>query len=96
MALQDLFPNSAHVDQVGLGSSYDREVWEYARANDYTLVSKDSDFHEMSILHGYPPKVIWIKRGNCSSKQIELLLRNQAAKIKTMLDDPETAFVILL
>jgi predicted nuclease of predicted toxin-antitoxin system len=61
-ALMDVFPDSAHVDRVGLSSSNDDIVWEYARQNDFTLVSKDSDFHEKSLLHGCPPKVIWISR----------------------------------
>ena len=31
--LTDLYPNSAHVDTLGLGTSSDRDVWEYARLN---------------------------------------------------------------
>ena len=61
-----------------------------------TLVSKDSDFHEKSLLYGYPPKVIWIKRGNCTNKQIEMILRNQSEPIQTLRNDPEAAFLILL
>lgn len=94
--LADIFPDSAHVHRLGLGSAADREVWDYAREHGYTLVSKDSDFHEMSLLHGYPPKVVWIKRGNCSNKQIELILRNKAPHIETLLKDPEAAFLLLL
>lgn len=96
MALNDVFPDSAHVDRVGLGGASDREVWEYARDNGYTLISKDSDFQEMSLLHGYPPKVIWLKRGNCTNKQIELILRNKSAQIAELLDDPEAALLLLL
>lgn len=95
-ALADVFPDSAHVHRVGLDSVPDREVWDYARVHGYTLVSKDSDFHELSLLRGYPPKVVWIKRGNCSNKQIELILRNKAAHIETLLEDKEAAFLLLL
>lgn len=95
-ALADVFPDSAHVDRVGLGSANDSTVWEYARQHGFTLVSKDSDFHEKSLLHGYPPKVIWIKRGNCANKQIEMLLRNKAEQINAMINDSEAAFLILL
>ncbi|MDI3258473.1 MAG: DUF5615 family PIN-like protein [Sinobacteraceae bacterium] len=95
-ALADVFPDSAHVHQVGLGSASDDAVWEYARGHGYALVSKDSDFHEMSLLRGYPPKVIWLRRGNCSTKQIETALRNQISQIETLQNDPEAAFLLLL
>lgn len=95
-ALVDIFPDSAHVDRVGLGGADDNQVWCYARQYGFTLVSKDSDFHEKSLLQGYPPKVIWIKRGNCTNKQIEMMLRNKAEQINVMLNDPEAAFLILL
>lgn len=95
-ALADLFPDSQHVDRIGLGGATDNEVWEHAHQHGFTLVSKDSDFHEKSVLHGYPPKVVWIKRGNCTNKQIEMILRNKAEQIKALLNDPETAFLILL
>lgn len=95
-ALSDKFPDSCHVDRVGLGGADDNQVWEYARQQGLTLVSKDSDFHEKSLVHGYPPKVIWIKRGNCTNNQIELILRNKADQIADLLNDSETAFLILL
>jgi predicted nuclease of predicted toxin-antitoxin system len=94
--LADIFPFSAHAHRLNLGSADDTAVWEYAQQHSFTLVSKDSDFHERSLLKGYPPKVIWIKRGNCSNKQIELLLRNKAEQINEMLADPEAAYLILL
>jgi predicted nuclease of predicted toxin-antitoxin system len=71
LALADIFPGFVHVDCCGLSAVYDRDVWEYAKTNGFTVVvSKDSDFYNMSMLYGYPPKVIWIKRGNCTNRQI--------------------------
>ena len=75
--LADVFPDSAHVDRMGLGGSSDAEVWQFAKDNSFILVSKDSDFYEKSILYRHPPKVIWIRRGNCTNRQIQLLLRNR-------------------
>jgi predicted nuclease of predicted toxin-antitoxin system len=50
--LADLFPDSDHVYPLGLDQALDIEVWNYARDNDFILVSKDADFGEMSLLHG--------------------------------------------
>ena len=62
--LADLFPGSTHVRLVGLTSVDDRTLWNYAKANGLTLVSLDTDFAEMAMLHGPPPKVIWLRTGN--------------------------------
>lgn len=94
--LADLFPQSEHVARIGLGTAPDREVWEYAREHLYTLVSKDSDFHELSLLYGSPPKVIWIRRGNCTTRQIELILRNKLEDIRSLVDNPESTYLVIL
>lgn len=95
-ALSDLFPESAHVDRLGLGSKPDSVIWEYAKTHGYVLVSKDSDFHERSLLYGYPPKVVWIRRRNCSVRQIELILRSKASDIERLEADREMTYLILL
>jgi predicted nuclease of predicted toxin-antitoxin system len=66
-ALASEFPESVHVRDVGLEKALDEPVWEYAKANSFVIVSKDSDFHQRSFLFGHPPKVVWIRRGNCST-----------------------------
>ncbi len=96
IALADQFPGSCHVDRVGLGSADDNSVWKYAQQNNLTLVSKDSDFQEKSLLYGYPPKVIWIRRGNCTNRQIEMLLRTRAEQIYDFIGDNASGFLMLL
>jgi predicted nuclease of predicted toxin-antitoxin system len=93
--LSNNFPKSVHVHFVGLESEDDDKVWEYARKHQFTIVSKDSDFHEKSLLKGYPPKVIWIRRGNCTIKQIEEILLNHTADIEKLDADGNKAFLIL-
>jgi predicted nuclease of predicted toxin-antitoxin system len=93
MALADVFPDSAHVDRIGLGGSSDDEVWNYARQQGFVLVSKDSDFYDKSMLYGHPPKVIWIKRGNCSNRQIQLILRNKVKTIADFYEDATVSFI---
>ncbi|MEW6130312.1 MAG: DUF5615 family PIN-like protein [Acidobacteriota bacterium] len=49
----------------------------------YLLVTKDADFSDLCMLYGFPPKVIWIRRGNCTNHTIEELLRNHHAMVRT-------------
>ena len=96
LSLADNFPQSAHVSRIGLGACSDRDVWEYAREHQYTLVSKDSDFHELTLLYGAPPKVVWIRRGNCTTKQIEFILRNKLEDIQQLINSPESSYLVIL
>ena len=93
--LADLYPDSAHVHQCGLGSSDDLAIWEYAKVNGFTIVSKDSDFEERSILLGCPPKVILLRARNCSSKEIARLLRNAFSQIDDFIREREETCLVL-
>lgn len=79
-----------------MGGEPDFVIWEYVKLHGYILVSKDSDFYERSLLFGHPPKVVWIRRGNCSVRNIELILRNKATEIEQLNADDELTYLILL
>jgi predicted nuclease of predicted toxin-antitoxin system len=51
-------------------------IWEYARANDFVIVSKDSDFHQRSLLYGHPPKFVYLRIGNSPTSKIVQILRD--------------------
>lgn len=85
--LSDLFPDSSHVYLVGLDQADDTVIREYARQNDFLIVTKDADFSDLCLLLGFPPKVIWIRRGNCKTSDIESLLRNYYDDIKALSQD---------
>jgi len=93
--LADLYPSSVHVESLGLGTALDDAVWNYARQNDCFIVTKDADFSEISLLAGFPPKVIWIRRGNCSTQAIEMILREAYASIQAMRNDFEIGVLML-
>jgi predicted nuclease of predicted toxin-antitoxin system len=93
--LQDLFPGSAHTEALGLARADDSAIWEYARNNGFTIVSKDADFPERGVLWGSPPKVIWIRRGNCSTLEIAAILRQSAGGINAAADDEGIRYVVL-
>lgn len=74
LLLADLFPDSVHVRDIGLKAAPDPMVWVHAREQGFTILSKDSDMHQRSFLFGQPPKVIWVRLGNCSTREVEHLL----------------------
>ena len=73
----------------------DIDIWEYARDNDYMIVTKDADFSEFGVIKGFPPKIIWIRRGNCSTKDIETILRENYFAINQLSEDIETGILTL-
>ncbi len=93
--LSDNYAGSVHVRDIGLQSAGDDLVWRCAQENDFVIVSKDSDFHHRSLLLGFPPKVIWIRRGNCSTREIEVIIRRYQDEIAQFWNDPLGAFLVL-
>jgi predicted nuclease of predicted toxin-antitoxin system len=73
----------------------DREIWDHAKNGGFVIVSKDNDFQQMSFVYGPPPKVIWIRRGNCSVRESEEILRSNSARIREFASDPVAAYLIL-
>lgn len=77
-ALEGAYPDSCHVKDVGLSQVTDLEIWNYARTQGFTIVTKDLDFLSLSVLHGAPPKVVHLALGNCSTEHIiQTLLAQQ-------------------
>ena len=93
--LADVYPDSQHIFFIGLEQAEDRVVWEYARQYEFVLVTRDSDFNELSVLQGFPPKVIWIRRGNCATHQIEEILRVHLEDIRGWIRDPRLGVLTL-
>ena len=82
--LADNFPNSDHLYFLDLDTSHDLDIWNYAKENGFVIVTKDVDFADMSILYGFPPKVLWMCRGNCSTAEIEKILRDHQKAINEL------------
>lgn len=93
--LQDAYPDTTQVRLVGLEHADDRAVWEYARKHDFVIVTKDSDFHELSLLVGPPPKVIWLKVGNVPTSAVLELLTNRGDELYEALGRDDVYYVEL-
>ena len=80
---------------VGLGAADDQVVWSYAAQNGLTIVSKDSYFQQRALLYGHPPKVIWVRPGNCTTTAVAALLRVRQADVLAFEADTTTALLVL-
>ncbi len=68
LLLADSYPGALHIGQLGMAGVSDESVWRAAAERDSVLVTKDEDFHRLSVLRGAPPKVIWLRPGNASTE----------------------------
>jgi predicted nuclease of predicted toxin-antitoxin system len=94
-AIIDLFPDSSHIEECGLKGTTDAHIWQYALDHGFTIVSKDSDFADRSALLGGPPKVIWLRIGNCTTARAEFVLINLASRIQDFLLRGEESCLVL-
>jgi predicted nuclease of predicted toxin-antitoxin system len=93
--LSDQFPGSRHVRDVGLRGATDQDIWNFAAAADFTIVTKDDDFRGLSLLRGAPPKVIWLVIGNCTTREILQVLTDNDASLFSFIIEPSTALLAL-
>jgi predicted nuclease of predicted toxin-antitoxin system len=93
--LASIFPDASHVALVGLDAATDNAVWEHARQNDLCIVSKDSDFNDLLAAKGFPPKVIWIHLGNCTTTAIAELLERHNVTIKDFMESEDNGLLEL-
>lgn len=86
--LADIFPNASHIQFHELAEKTDTEIWEFAKLNDFCIVTQDADFAERSRLYGSPPKVVWLRCGNAPTSQVETLIRSGQEAIEELLRNP--------
>lgn len=91
--LQALYPGSSQVVLDGLERAEDGEVWRHAKLNGFVIVTKDADFHELSLVSGSPPKVIWLRSGNTGKSRVIRLLTERHAEIATRIADQDVHFL---
>jgi predicted nuclease of predicted toxin-antitoxin system len=85
--LADIFPDSSHIQFRNMAESSDTKIWEFAKNNNFCIVTQDADFAEKSRLYGSPPKVIWLRCGNTKTRDVELILRSGIEAIHELLSN---------
>ena len=95
-SLAGIFPGSAHVETLGFKGENDLDIWTYSKSVERAIiVSKDDDFRELALTNGPPPKVINLQLGNCTTHQVETLLRENYAQIVAFNQSEEAALLEL-
>jgi predicted nuclease of predicted toxin-antitoxin system len=88
------FSDSTHVRELGLKGHTDEEIWDYAKVNGFTIVSKDKDFYQRALLYGSPPKFVWLCLGNCTRDDLLALIRRHEQDILAFETSPESVLVL--
>lgn len=84
-----------HVKDAGLIQSDDESIWKVAKADGWTIVSKDADFSQRALVRGHPPKVITLRVGNVSTERIAILIEQRQSDIDLFLTDDTAALLVL-
>lgn len=92
-----IWNNESYIHQNDLGDTWtDEQIWIYAKENNLTIVTKDSDFTNRILFNQPPPKVIHIKIGNFKIKELfnflnqnwgEILETNKQCKLTSVYID---------
>lgn len=75
-SIQDILPEAKQVRELGLENNSDKQIWEFAKENGYSIVTFDGDFYDFSLIWGHPPKIIWLRTYNQTTRHLEAILRN--------------------
>ena len=87
--IEDIFPESKQVRNLKLENATDRRIWDFAKKNNYCIVTFDSDFYDLSLVQGSKPKIIWLRMGNTSTKSLEKIIRENEILIKEFLENSD-------
>lgn len=91
----DLFPGSAHVQDVGLGAVADDAIWPWARDHRFAIVTKDGDFEHRANVYGAPPKIVRLRTGKVSTAEFASRMRDAVPCITTFLNDPVESLLVV-
>ena len=93
--LADVFPDARHVKTSGLMPCQDGQIWDDAIAHDLAVVTKDRDFNQRAAHEGPPPKIVFLTIGNCSTRAVARLLRENASQISSFFAEKVTSVMVL-
>ncbi|MFC5282213.1 DUF5615 family PIN-like protein [Pedobacter alpinus] len=87
--IQTFYPNAHQVRELQLENKLDVEIWNFAKSEQFTIVTFDADFFEISNLKGHPPKIIWLRFGNTTTVNVAKVLLDKYQFIKDFIENQE-------
>ena len=84
-----VFADCKHIQTVGLNNGNDADIWQFAKQHGFNIVTFDSDFFDILVVRGFPPKIIWFRTGNLTTSKIAAWLMNNHIKISSFINNPE-------
>ncbi|NOQ36056.1 MAG: hypothetical protein GQ569_09195 [Methylococcaceae bacterium] len=91
--LIDIFPDSSHVMFEDMDESEDDEIWSFSMEQNFTIITKDADYNEMNFLYGFPPKIVWVRVGNCKLADMERIIRRNSIAINEFFHNKELGVI---
>jgi predicted nuclease of predicted toxin-antitoxin system len=93
--LKDRFPGSVHTFDLGFDRTPDQDLWKFAAEHGFHILTKDTDYEQLSMLRGAPPKVVWLRIGNAPTSTVRSILdKYQAEIVDFLLDDERTLLAL--
>ena len=87
--IKSKYPEARQVKELGLENSTDLEIWSFAKGNNYTIVTFDSDFYDLQLIYGHPPKIIWLRIGNTSTENLVNIFNSKHKLIEGFVNSTE-------
>jgi len=87
--IPEIYSSSKHVRDIEIKNPTDKEIWDYAKSNGFTIVTFDADFNDLSTLFGNPPKIIWLRIGNTSTNNLIKLFIERQEIINEFISNPD-------
>lgn len=87
--IEHFYPEANQVRELGLENATDIKIWEFARENNYAIVTFDADFFDLSNLIGHPPKIIWLRMGNTTTNNLEKVFIEKRDLLEDFLSNPD-------
>jgi predicted nuclease of predicted toxin-antitoxin system len=72
---------AVHVSQCGLDNASDQVIWDYAKARNFVVVSKDEDFFHLSGTDANGPPLVWVRLGNCRNAALFAAFDNVLSRL---------------
>jgi predicted nuclease of predicted toxin-antitoxin system len=85
--INNIFPEAKHVKDFELQFAFNQQIWAFAKANEFSIVTFDSDFYDLITLKGHPPKIIWLRIGNTTSLNLANVITKHQFIIQSFLKE---------